>query len=594
MPGAVAATMPEFVEPCHPKIGVPPASGEWAHEVKFDGYRLQAHIAQKRVKLFTRRGFDWTERFSTLAKELPELPVTSAIIDGELVVPDASGIPDFHLLEADLASGRHDRMIYYAFDLLYLDGFDMRAAQLRHRRRALEAVFRKGTEHVHLSEYLHTEATTLLKLACRMKLEGIVSKRLDAPYRSGEQESWLKQKCKNSDTFPIVAFVEKLGARPRRIASLYLGRWEDGKLLYAGKAQTGFKTEDLYRLRERLDPHIIKTSPLSVPVDKPKATWVEPVVQAEVEYSAFTSGGRLRAPVYKGVRDDLMGARASAVAAPRKKSSYVPKRNILQLLPDAVVPSQTQLKEYWNRVHRSALPYLARRPLKLVRSVGGTTFYHKGPLPEIPAAVHRLTVQKREGGEGTRVWVEDLEGLLGLVDMDVVEVHPWNATVDDIEHADTMVFDLDPGRGVSWGFVLDTVFTLRELLEQEGFANTWPKLSGGKGVHVMVPLDERISHDSAHRRSRAIAERLASLDSRRYTVSAALSARKGRLFLDYLRNGRGTTAVGAYSPRARPGSPIAAPVQWQTLERESLRPDQYTIDSPPPARRSRPGKTRRR
>jgi bifunctional non-homologous end joining protein LigD len=378
----------------------------------------------------------------------------------------------------------------------------------------------------------------MLELACKMKLEGIVSKRLDAPYRSGEQGSWLKQKCKNSDTFPIVAFVEKLGAKPRRIASLYLGRWDNGNLLYAGKAQTGFKAEDLYRLRERLDPHIIEVSPLSVPVEKPKATWVEPVVQAEVEYSAFTSGGRLRAPVYKGLRDDLMPARAPPVTPRRPpKRSYVPQRNILQLLSDAVAPTPSELADYWARVHRAALPFLARRPLKLVRSVGGTTFYHKGPLPEIPASVHRLQILKREGGEGTRVWIDDLDGLLGLVAMDVVEVHPWNATVDDIEHADTMVFDLDPGGGITWSFVLDTAFTLRELLEQEGFANSWPKLSGGKGVHVMVPLDPRMSHDTAHRRSRAIAEHLASLDPHRYTVSAALSARKGRLFLDY--DGRG-------------------------------------------------------
>jgi bifunctional non-homologous end joining protein LigD len=388
------------------------------------------------------------------------------------------------------------------------------------------------------------------------------------------------------------------------VASLYLGRFEGDKLLYAGKAQTGFRTDDLYLLRERLDPYITSSSPLSVPVKKPKATWVRPELHAEIEYSAFTADGLLRAPVYKGLRDDLApvqmaadmdsrrGRRQSASDKARVmphrainrapgKRSVVPKENILQLLPNAVAPSPEALAEYWRRVHHVALSYLARRPLKLVRHVAGATFYHKGPLPKIPAAVHQLRVVKREGGEGTRVWVDDLDGLLGLVAMDVVELHPWNATVDDIELADTLVIDLDPGHGVSWSFVLDTAFTLRELLEQHGFARSWPKLTGGKGLHVMVPLAKRMTHDAAHRQSRTIAERLASLDPDRYTVSAALSARKGRLFLDYLRNGRGTTAVGAYSPRARAPGTIAVPVEWHELEQGVLRPNQYTIDAPP-------------
>jgi bifunctional non-homologous end joining protein LigD len=222
-----------------------------------------------------------------------------------------------------------------------------------------------------------------------------------------------------------------------------------------------------------------------------------------------------------------------------------------------------------------------------VRSVSGTTFYHKGPLPEIPGSVHQLRVVKREGGSGTRVWIDSLEGLLGLVEMDVIEVHPWNSTVEDIERADTMVFDLDPGPEVPWSFVLDTAFTLRELLEQGDFTQSWPKLTGSKGIHIMVPLATSLTHDVAHRTSRAIAEQLASVDPDRYTVSAALSARSGRLFIDYLRNGRGTTAVGTYSPRARAPGTIAAPVEWRALEQASIRPDLYTMDSPPLMPRSK-------
>lgn len=573
--------MPGFIEPCHPKVGAAPEGAAWAHEVKLDGYRIQAHVTGQAVKLFTRRGFVWTDRFSIIAEAMSQLRLRSAILDGELVVPDANGVPDFHLFESDLAAGRQDRLLFYAFDLLYFDGYDLRAAELRHRRRALESILARGTQHIRLSEHLHPQASTMLELACRMKLEGIVSKRLDSPYRSGVQDSWLKQKCKNSDTFPIVAFVEKLQAKPRRIASLYLGRWEDGKLLYAGKAQTGFRTEDLYKLRERLDPHIIKFSPLSAPINKPKATWVEPVVQAEVEFSAYTSGGRLRAPIFKGLRDDLAPTRVRkvrAVSSSKSSRSRVPRENILQLLPDADPPSEDDLTVYWKRVHQLALPYLARRPLKLVRHTRETTFYHKGPLPPIPPSVRQLKIEKRAGGEGVRLWIEDLDGLLGLTAIGAVELHPWNATVDDIENADTMVFDLDPGKGVSWTLVVDTAFTLRELLEQEGFSS-WPKLTGGKGVHLMVPLPEPMSHDAAHRHSRIIAERLAATDPDRYTVSASLADRTDRLFVDYLRNGRGTTAVGTFSPRARPGHPIAAPVTWAALEAR-IRADAFTMLNP--------------
>ena len=238
------------------------------------------------------------------------------------------------------------------------------------------------------------------------------------------------------------------------------------------------------------------------------------------------------------------------------------------------MPTKEQLAAYWTRVAKKALKYLGRRPLKFVRHIHGTTFYHKGPLPEIPPAVHRLTVQKREGGEGTRLWVDDLEGLLGLVEIGAVELHPWNSTVEDFEHPDVLVFDLDPGEGVEWTFVRETALRLRELLKSEGHDNSWPKLTGGKGVHVMVPIARGMTHDQAHAYCKALAERVAHTNPARYTTSAALAKRPGRLFIDYLRNGRGTTAIGTYSPRARPGFPIAAPVTWKHLERD-IKPDAF-------------------
>ena len=384
---------------------------------------------------------------------------------------------------------------------------------------------------------------------------------------------------------PIIAFVEKLDARPRKVASLYVGRRAGNRLLYAGKARSGYTDAVARELRQRLDPFIIKQSPLSVPVKKPKATWVKPVVDAEIEYGGITDDGLLREAVFKGLRDDLAvpAVHAPATVADRSELSRkgrggVPRENILQLLPDAVAPTKEQLAAYWRKVAKRALPFLGRRPLKLVRHTRGKIFYHKGPLPPIPNAVHQLHIAKREGGEGVRVWVDSLAGFLGLVEMDVVEVHPWAARVDDIEHPDRLVFDLDPGTGIDWEFVVETAFKLRDLLQAEGL-DSWPKLTGGKGLHLMVAIERGMTHDAARSYSKGMAQRLAATSPSRYTISSAPAQRNARIYIDYLRNGRGNTAIGAYSPRARPGFPIAAPMSWKQVER-GVPPDAFTLDHP--------------
>jgi bifunctional non-homologous end joining protein LigD len=505
------------------------------------------------------------------------------IIDGEATVFGNTGLPDFQALRRELAKRQSDRLVYFAFDLLYLDGYDLRGAPLIERKRALQDLLAKAPPKIHYVEHFEMDdGEAVYRHACKLKLEGIVSKRRDSPYRSGRQETWLKLKCTKSDTFPIVAFVEKLGARPRRIASLYVGRREGDRLIYAGKARSGYTMQVAREVRERLDPLIMKRSPLSVPVKKPKATWVQPVVQAEIEYGGITDDGLLREAVFKGLRDDLPAVEAPTAPTRAHRSGKgrggVPRENILQLLPDPVAPSKEELAAYWRKVAKRALPFLGRRPLKLVRHTRGTIFYHKGPLPPIPDAVHQLRIEKREGGEGVRVWIDSLAGFLGLVEMDVVEVHPWAATVDDIEHADMLVFDLDPGDGVAWDFVIESAFRMRELLEKEGL-KPWPKLTGGKGLHLMAPLPRKLTHDDAHNYARRLAQQLASTDPNRYVTSAPLARRLGRLFIDYLRNGRGTTAVGAYSPRVREGFPIAAPVTWKQVER-GIKPDAFTMRRP--------------
>ena len=587
LPGSKPAPYPGFIAPCDPTLRerAPEGSG-WLHEIKIDGYRAQLHIHDGRVRVFSRSGYDWTEQFSQIARAAEPLSARELIIDGEATVVGKTGLPDFQALRRELAKKHTDRLIYMAFDLLYLDGHDLRGLPLIERKRALQDVLAKAPAKISYADSVGLQdGETVFRHACELGLEGIVSKRRDAPYRSGRQETWIKLKCTKSDTFPIVAFVEKLGARPRKIASLYVGRRDGERVLYAGKAGTGYTEKVARELREKLDPLIVRTSPLAVPVKKPKATWVKPIVDAEIEYGALTDHGLLREAVFKRLRDDL--ALPAVLAPARSGRGGVPRENILQLLLDAVAPSKDELAAYWRKVAKRALPYLARRPLKLVRHTRGTVFYHKGALPPIPESVHQLRIEKREGGEGVRVWVDSVAGLLGLLEMDVVEVHPWAATVDDIEHPDLLVFDLDPGAGVAWEFVIESALRLRKLLQDEGL-DSWPKTTGGKGLHLMVPIDRDISHDAARLYCKRLAQRLEATDLARYTTSSAPAKRNKRIYIDYLRNGRGTTAIGAYSPRAREGFPVAAPVTWAEVE-WGIRPEAFTIARPPPAATRRKG-----
>jgi bifunctional non-homologous end joining protein LigD len=574
-----------FVEPSHPTLRErAPSGADWVHEIKHDGYRVQVHVRDGAATVYTRRGYDWTARFHTIASAAAKLPVKQAILDAEVTVQGESGRSDFAALEDDLGRGRSGRFVCYVFDLLYLDGFDLRRSTLLDRKGALYRLLKSApSSRLVYSEHFAVEGAAIYAEACRLGVEGVVSKRLSSTYRSGRNDQWIKTKCRLSDTFPIVAFVEKLGAKPPRIAALYLGRQDGDELRYAGKAATGFTMQTMQELRRRLDPLIIRNSPLTERVRKPKATWVRPQLLAEIWFRAVTDDGRLRHASFKGLREDEMPAASRVRGRKRTATSStphigVPRENILQLLPDAVVPTRDALKAYWQRVGKRALVHLGNRPLKLVRHLHRTTFYHMGRLPPTAPHVHELRIEKRQGGEGVRLWIDSVEGLLGLVDMDVVELHPWAATVDDIEHPDFMVFDLDPGDGVEWEFVVDTALQLREFLRDEGF-EIWPKTTGGKGLHLMAPLDRSGDANAVHRLSRRLAQEFARRSPDRYIISAKQD-RSGKLFIDYLRNGRGTTAVGAYSPRVRSGFPIAAPITWSQVER-GVRADAFTMEAPP-------------
>jgi bifunctional non-homologous end joining protein LigD len=588
--GARKAPFPHFIEFCHPTLRARAPRGDaWAYEIKADGYRAQLHLQNTDATVYSRTGLDWTIQFSSIAAAAHELNAKGLVIDGEAVVYGNNGIPDFQRLRRELGSRRCNAIRYHAFDLLYFNGYDLRGVEYIERKGLLAQVLENAPQTFVFVEHLKDDGDTVFAKACELGVEGVVAKRLDAPYRSGRVESWIKLKCKKSETVPIVAFVEKLGAHPRKIASLYVGRREGINLVYAGKVRSGYTETVARELREKLDPLIRKRSPLSAPIKKPKATWVEPSLDAEIEYGALTDDGLFREAVFKGLRNDLIPSvkqRRPSIRGSEPRVG-VPRENILQLLPDAVVPSKEELNAYWTRVWKRALPHLGNRPLKLVRHVHGTTFYHKGPLPkDISPAIHQLKIHKREGGVGTRLWVDNLNGLLGLVEMGAVELHPWNSTVEDIEHADRVIVDLDPGEGVPYEAVVEAALRMRDAMKSEGFA-TWPKLSGGKGIHLMAPLEEKITHDQAHRLARRLVSQLADRFPDTYVLSAQ-AARRGRIFLDYLRNGRGTTAIGTFSPRAREGFPIAVPVTWSRIE-AGIRPDAFTISHPLRASRVQQG-----
>jgi bifunctional non-homologous end joining protein LigD len=592
---------PPFVEPCLAtlKAGVP-VGDKWLHEIKWDGYRLTIRIENGEVKLLTRRGHDWTDRFPTIRDAARALPVRSAIIDGEAVV-EINGISNFSALQAALGAREGPghkaaiEAVFYAFDLLHLNGVDLMPAPLTQRKDGLAELVGGSTGPIRYSEHLPArEGDALFRQACRMGLEGIISKRADRPYRSGRGDDWLKIKCTLRQEFVVAGYLP-LSTGGKAIGALVLGFYDGLVLTYAGRVGTGFTHKTAHDLSERLQP--LRTDKQPFPQKLPSLAkkgveWVEPELVAEVEYRGWTSDRQLRHASYKGLREDKdprevvnesAPERATEPEAPRRgKAPQVRKvvrfrpENIQTLYRDAVVPSDDQLTAYWQAVGNDALKYLGRRPLKLVRHVRGKTFMHQGPFPPVPDTVHQLRIEKATGEEGVRLWVDSVDGLLGLLAIDVVEIHPWGATVDDVDHPDMLVIDIDPGPSVEWEIVTETALKLRDVFKSEGISS-WAKVSGSKGIHVMAPVEPDLDWDRARAYCKALAERVAATNTRRYTMSAR-QARTGRIFLDYLRNVPSITAIGTYSPRAKPGFPVAMRVTWTDVE-NGIGPDAFTMES---------------
>ena len=589
---APRAALPGFVKPCLATLALKaPDSGDWIHEIKFDGYRLQARLDNGKVRLLTRNGLDWTRKFTGLADALGKLPAKSALVDGELVVEGDDGVSSFSMLQENLKSGAQNQLLYYVFDLMYLDGADLRRLPLHTRKSALAALLNRAprTGPLRLSESIAESGPVLLKHACKMGLEGIISKRDDAPYRSGRGHDWIKTKCTDRQEFVVAGFTPST-ADARAIGALVLGTHERGKLRYAGRTGTGFTHASARELYRKLHALRRETTAFdTVPAEERGArapVWVEPKLVAEVDFHGWTHGERIRHASFQGLREDkpakdvvrerkaLAASRTSSTAT--RRSAPVSKRNakvsvegIALSHPDRVYwqdagVSKQDLAEYYHAVWKYMAPHVAGRPISLLRcpeGAEGQCFFQKHAAAGI--ATEHLHLIPEKGDK--IISIDELAGLISLVQAGVLEVHTRGTTADDRDRADRLVFDLDPGPGTGWKDVVAAAREVRARLAELKL-KSFLKTSGGKGLHVVLPIAPT-PWDEANDFTQTLAAAMAADAPDRYVATSTKSKRNNRIFIDYLRNSHDATAVAPYSTRARPGAPVSTPIDWSELGR---------------------------
>ena len=614
------ARLPDFVPPSLATLHstVPSGSG-WAHEIKFDGYRIQARLDRRKVRLLTRKGLDWTEKFPNVAAAVAKFPARTALIDGEVVVEDENGISSFSDLQAALKQGEHERFIYYVFDLLHLDGADLTGLPMVERKAEL-ARLRATAEvgPVVYSEHFAGDGQAVLRTVCLWRLEGIVSKRLDAPYRSGRSESFIKIKCSNAQEL-VVGGYSPSTALPRAIGALAVGYYDDGRLIYAGRVGTGYTRTLARDLWKRLHPLETRAPPFDqiprVEARRSDVRWVEPRTVIEAQLRGWTADGLVRQAAFKGVREDKSPqevvrekpapavAEAGAAAAPkgaaetaktmtrtaktkpRERARKSPSRrpagpsDVRFTHPDRVYwadvgVTKQDLADYYRLVWDWMAPHIVSRPLALVRCPEGTSgqcFFQKHASAGLTEENLRTVI---DSNRRQVIAVEDLDGVLSLVQAAALELHVRGSTIDRLDVCNRIVFDIDPGEGVSWAGVVAAARDVRErlaALDLESFV----KLSGGKGLHVVLPIggaDWRSTKNFAQ----AVALAITADAPARYVAKITKSLRRGKIFIDYLRNSLEQTSVAAYSTRARPGAAVSVPVTWEELGR-TKGGNQYTM-----------------
>jgi bifunctional non-homologous end joining protein LigD len=584
IPGAREALLRLFVEPALASATEKPPHGEqWRHEIKFDGYRIQARIDADEIRLLTRNGLDWTPRFAGIAEALGGLALGSAILDGELIVEDSAGISSFNDLVSDLKKGRLDRLRYYVFDLLYLNGVDLRGASLANRKRLLAAVLASAphAETIFLSEHFAIDGAKFFEHVSRLGLEGMISKRSDAPYRSGRSKDWLKTRCVLSQEFVVVGYVPSNISRGM-IGSLALGYFENNRLVLAGRVGSGFSQEDAAALFSALDAIKLEKSPLDRkpwPEAEKNIRWVEPHLIVQVQFHGWSGDDMLRHASFRGLRDDknpsdIVRETGQGPARSDSGGAFALTHPERMLWPADGISKQG-LADYYLANAQWILPHLVGRPLSLVRCPGGIAgdcFFAKHGWAGLGDVVRRVVTGEKEPS----LIIYDVEGLLSLVQGNVLEIHPWGSTQQFLEKPDRLVFDLDPGDDVSWAAVIEAARDVRACLRAELKLESFVKTTGGKGLHVVVPLIPSIDWERAKSMCKVFAESMAADSPDRYLAKMSKNARKGRIFIDYLRNGRGATAVAAFSTRARPGATVSIPLAWDELS-EAIKSDHYSL-----------------
>ncbi|MET4574464.1 bifunctional non-homologous end joining protein LigD [Stenotrophomonas rhizophila] len=566
-----------------------PDGETWLHEIKWDGYRLLADVRDGVVALRSRNGLNWTEDFPEVVQAIQALPVTDLRLDGELVVLDAQGRSDFTGLQKVIDGTARQPLRYVVFDMPGVTGVDISRAPLLERKTLLKDLLGDTPGTLAYSDHVLDHGPAVFEASGKAGFEGIISKRVDAPYVNARSPSWVKVKHENTDEFLVVGYTDPKGSRSG-FGSLLMAAPDKGGLRYVGRVGTGFddaKLAAMHRQLKALDTDKAAVElPSHVPFKASSVHWVNPALVAEVAFRGWAKEGLLRQASFKRLREDKtakeLGAAASAVSAKAAKATKTPAKakapdraadGVTISHPERVVFAKARLTkgdvaDYYRQMARWILPEVARRPLSLLRCPDGVDkpcFFQKHHGTGLGDAVEAIPLEQKSGREDY-LYIEDTEGLLQLVQMNTLELHPWGASVDDPEHPDRLVFDLDPGEGVTWAAIKAAARDVRDRLQEIGL-ESFVRLSGGKGIHVVVPLTPKADWAQAKDFCESFAQAMAEHAPDRYVATMSKAKRTGVIFIDWLRNARGATSVCSWSLRARPSAGVAVPLRWEELGR---------------------------
>lgn len=578
-----------------------PRGDGWIFEIKLDGYRAMARLDQGSARIITRGGQDWTAKFGRVAAALAALPARSAVIDGELVILDRHGVSNFGRLAEALGRGAGGMagsgskseppassgdIVYFGFDLLWLDGKDLRGEPLLDRKAQLARLLASAPAPVRYLDHVVGHGEAFLRHSCTLGLEGVMAKRADGKYRARRTDAWRKVKCLQRQEFVVVGWTEPANRRTG-FGALLVATRKEGALVYAGRVGSGFSEQTLDALQARLKGLARPDAPLDQPPTGPEAKrvhWVEPELVAEIGYAEWTAAGRLRHPTFKGLREDKPAKEIVMEQASTPTRSRSPQGRKTAGSPDAapgapaavshadrVIDAQSGLTkgglaEWYSEAAERLLPGIVGRALSVVRcpsGVSGACFFQKHLGEGFPAAIHTVTVPEA-AGPAEYITVGDVEGLVALVQMGVIEIHPWGARSDKPDRPDRMVFDLDPDPSLPWTALVDGALAIRAQLAAAGLVS-FVRTTGGKGLHVVAPIERTVDWDVLKAFTKAVADALVHDAPDRYTATVTKSKRVGRIFIDYLRNSQGATAIASWSVRARPGARVAVPIGWEEL-----------------------------